>query len=92
MQTQCSQPGPPFTQYKGPVGTCLMHPSMLRFSRDPGGPTSQTPDPLPLPQHSHVIEGTSYAARWWNAVGEGARLTVARVLAPGPELMKPRDR
>jgi len=69
VQTQCSQPGLPITQFKGPVGTCLMHPSTLRFAQDPNDPMHQTPDPLPLPQHSHVIDGTSHPASWWHAIG-----------------------
>jgi hypothetical protein len=67
VQTQCSQPGPPFTQYKGPVGTCLMHPSMLRVAPNTDDPPF--PDPTPMAQHSHVIEGTNHPAGWWNVVG-----------------------
>ncbi len=69
VQTQCSQPGPPVTQFRGPLGTCLMHPSTLRMAQNPDDPARQTPDPFPLPQHSHVIEGTSHPAGWWNAIG-----------------------
>jgi hypothetical protein len=66
MQTQCSQPGPPFTQVKGPAGTCLMHPMSYRVFPNTGDPP--LPDPTLGPQHSHVIEGTSHPAGWWNAV------------------------
>lgn len=66
VQTQCSQPGPPFTQVKGPSGTCLMHPMSYRVFPNTGDPPF--PDPTLGPQHSHVIEGTSHPAGWWNAV------------------------
>jgi len=67
VQTQCSQPGPPFTQYKGAPGTCLMHPTSYRVAPNTGDPPF--PDPVPGTQHSHIIEGTSHPAGWWNAVG-----------------------
>lgn len=67
VQTQCSQPGPPFTQVKGPPGTCLMHPMSYRVAPNTGDPPF--PDPVPGTQHSHIIEGTSHPAGWWNAVG-----------------------
>lgn len=73
VQTQCAQPGLPYSQYKGPVGTCLMHPSLLHVTLDPKlaakDPRYAAPDPLPLPQHSHIVEGTSSPLVWWQAVG-----------------------
>jgi hypothetical protein len=67
VESQCSQPGLPYTQYKGRLGTCLMHPSLVRVARTDDS-THQFPDPVPLPQHSHLMEATSSPAQWWNTV------------------------
>jgi hypothetical protein len=78
VQTQCARPGGKFTQVTDAEGTCLMHPSFLHTTLNrtepigtgPNGSYSKNvPDPLPLPQHSHVIEGTSWPDQWWTAVG-----------------------
>ena len=66
VQTQCSQPGPPITQVKGLLSTCLMHPTAYRIFPGTGDP--QLPDPTLSTQHSHIIEGTRHPAGWWNAV------------------------
>jgi hypothetical protein len=67
--TQCTEPGPPTNLRKGQFGTCLMHPSTLRVARIPEGPGRQPPDPLVLPQHSHLLPETSSRASWWNLRG-----------------------
>ncbi len=69
IQTQCSEPGPPFTQRQGDRGTCLMHPSTLRFAHLFDDPAIQPPDPVVLPQHSHLMPETSSPAGWWNQRG-----------------------
>jgi hypothetical protein len=69
VQTQCAQPGQPITQVKGAPGTCLMHPSLLHVTLNTADLANQAPDPIPLPQHSHVIAGTSSSLVWWQAVG-----------------------
>ena len=68
VQTHCAQPGPPYTQVTGAPGTCLMHPTVIRVAKgtDPAG---QTPDPVPAPNHSHVIEGNHWKPGWWRAMG-----------------------
>jgi hypothetical protein len=67
VDTHCSEPGLPATQHKGDPGTCLMHPMIVRVPRA-DDPTKQAPDPIPLPQHSHIVEATSSPPSWWRAV------------------------
>ncbi len=69
IQTHCSEPGPPVTKRRGEPGTCLMHPSTLRFAHIFDDPSRQPPDPVVLPQHSHLITETSAPAGWWNQRG-----------------------
>jgi len=69
VDTQCSEPGPPITHRRGQPGTCLMHPSTLRFAHIFDDPTKQPPDPVPLPQHSHLAPVTSSPPAWWNQRG-----------------------
>jgi hypothetical protein len=69
VQTQCSQPGMPYTRIRGAPGTCLMHPSTWRMAMNPGDPAHQVPDPAPAANHSHVVEGTRWPSTWWNVVG-----------------------
>jgi hypothetical protein len=67
--THCTEPGPPISERKGEFGTCLMHPSTLRFAKIFDDPTRQPPDPVALPQHSHLVPETSSRAAWWNQRG-----------------------
>lgn len=69
VDTHCSEPGPPVTQRKGDPGTCLMHPSTLRIALIKDDPMRQLPDPLPLPQHDHIVPETSFPPSWWNIKG-----------------------
>jgi hypothetical protein len=43
-----------------------MHPATYRIFPNTGDPP--LPDPALSVQHSHIIEGTSHPAGWWNAV------------------------
>ncbi|MDQ3991584.1 MAG: hypothetical protein M3245_04650, partial [Actinomycetota bacterium] len=67
--THCTEPGPPITERKGEFGTCLMHPSTLRFAKIFDDPMRQPPDPVVLPQHSHIVPETASRAAWWNQRG-----------------------
>jgi len=67
--THCTEPGPPITHRKGQFGTCLMHPSTLRFAHIFDDPSRQPPDPVVLPQHSHLVPEASSPAAWWNQRG-----------------------
>jgi hypothetical protein len=69
IDTQCTEPGPPITEHRGQFGTCLMHPSMLRFAKMFDDATRQPPDPIPLPNHSHLFPVTSAAPGWWTIRG-----------------------
>lgn len=64
----CAEPGPPTNRRKGQLGTCLMHPSTVRVAQS-FGVSQQPPDPVPLPQHSHLLPETSAPAGWWNLRG-----------------------
>ncbi|HEX6379846.1 MAG TPA: hypothetical protein VF180_01240, partial [Acidimicrobiia bacterium] len=66
-------PGPPTNQRKGQLGTCLMHPSTVRVAKAFDDPAQQPPDPVPLPQHSHLLPATSAPAGWWNLRGVSIR-------------------
>ncbi|MDP9182886.1 MAG: hypothetical protein M3P04_08960 [Actinomycetota bacterium] len=68
VQTQCAQPGLPYTQYRGEIGTCLMHPSTLQLKMA-ADPTKAGPPIAALPQHSHIVGGTSSPLAWWHVVG-----------------------
>ena len=65
----CAEPGPPTNERKGQLGTCLMHPSTVRVAKAFDDPAQQPPDPIPLPQHSHLLPATSAPAGWWNLRG-----------------------
>lgn len=65
IDTHCSEPGPPVTKYKGQPNTCLMHPSTVRVAKDVFSNPNSPPDPVPLPQHSHLLSETSAAPAWW---------------------------
>jgi hypothetical protein len=58
VDTQCPEPGPPYTQHKGVFGTCTMHPSLLHA--EPAGLAD-----VPLPNHSHIVDGTNFGFIWW---------------------------
>ena len=61
----CTEPGPPSNRRTGQFGTCLMHPSTIRIAKV-FDPPHQPPDPIPLPQHSHLLPETSAPTGWWN--------------------------
>jgi hypothetical protein len=69
VDTQCAEPGPPITEHRGQAGTCLMHPSTLRFAKVFEDPGRQPPDPVAMPQHSHLLPEAAAAPGWWNIVG-----------------------
>jgi hypothetical protein len=69
VDTQCTEPGPPITDHRGHTGTCLMHPSTLRFAKIFDDPNRQPPDPVAMPAHSHLLPETSAAPGWWNIRG-----------------------
>jgi len=75
LQTQCTQPGPPVTQYQSPdPASCLMHPSVVRsaYSRfDATAAAGNQPEISTLGPHSHIIEGTSHPLQWWHVVAVG---------------------
>jgi hypothetical protein len=58
---QCPEPGPPHTNHSGAFGTCTMHPSTLHA--EPIGLGD-----IPLPNHSHIIDGDSSNAIWWQTI------------------------
>jgi hypothetical protein len=58
---QCPEPGPPHTAHHGAFGTCTMHPSTLHA--EPIGAAD-----IPLPNHSHIIDGDSFNAIWWQTI------------------------
>jgi hypothetical protein len=58
---QCPEPGPPHTEHTGPFGTCTMHPSTLHAEPIGAGD-------IPLPNHSHIIDGDSFNAIWWQTI------------------------
>jgi hypothetical protein len=61
---QCAEPGPPDTQHKGVFGTCTMHPSFLRNL----GALNLTVGDIPTPNHSHIIDGDTFPAIWWQTI------------------------
>jgi hypothetical protein len=65
---QCPEPGPPFTQHTGRFATCTFHPSNLHAEPAalpiPGNPVGD----IPLPNHSHIIDGDSFNAIWWQTI------------------------
>lgn len=58
VDVQCPEPGPPYTQHTGVFGTCTDHPSTLHA--EPAGLGD-----IPLPNHSHIIDGDSFNSIWW---------------------------
>ena len=60
-QVQCPEPGPPYTEHKGVFGTCTDHPSTLHA--EPAGLGD-----IPLPNHSHIIDGDSFNHIWWQTI------------------------
>jgi hypothetical protein len=69
VDTHCAEPGPPVTEHRGAPGTCLMHPSSLRIAKVFDDPSSQPPDPVAMPQHSHLLPETAAEPGWWNIRG-----------------------
>ncbi len=69
VETQCSEPGAPITDRRGGPGTCLMHTATLRFAKIFDDPSRQPPDPVAMPQHSHLFPETAGAPGWWNIRG-----------------------
>ncbi len=70
VDTQCTEPGPPITEHRGQRGTCLMHPTSLRFAKVFDDPVRQPPDPIVgMPQHSHLLPEMSAGPAWFNIRG-----------------------
>jgi hypothetical protein len=68
---QCPEPGPPFTQHLGAFGTCTMHPSTLHAEpvvESFGVPLGAPQGDIPLPNHSHIIDGDSFNPIWWQTI------------------------
>jgi hypothetical protein len=68
---QCPEPGPPYTQHTGPFGTCTMHPSTLHAEpvvQQFGVPLGAPQGDIPLPNHSHIIDGDSFNPIWWQTI------------------------
>lgn len=65
VAVQCPEPGGTRTQHKGDFGTCTMHPKQLDLGPVLG---STTPINVPLPNHSHIIDGGNFGAIWWRIV------------------------
>jgi hypothetical protein len=63
---QCPEPGPPHTQHTGAFGTCTMHPSTLHAEPAPITPAGAAD--IPLPNHSHIIDGDSFNPIWWQTI------------------------
>jgi hypothetical protein len=61
VEVQCPEPGPPVTEHTGVFGTCTMHPSTLHA--EPAGLGD-----IPLPNHSHIIDGDSFGSIWWQTI------------------------
>lgn len=60
VDVQCPEPASPLTvrPVAAPFGTCTMHPTTLHA--EPAGLSD-----LPLVNHSHIIDGDSFGAIWW---------------------------
>jgi hypothetical protein len=68
---QCPEPGPPFTQHSGAFGTCTMHPSNLHVEpvvASFGVPLGAPEGHIPLPNHSHIIDGNDFNPIWWQTI------------------------
>jgi hypothetical protein len=68
---QCPEPGPPFTQHMGAFGTCTMHPSTLHVEpvvQSFGVPLGAPEGDIPLPNHSHIIDGDNFNPIWWQTI------------------------
>lgn len=65
VAVQCPEPGGTLTQHKGDFGTCTMHPKQLDLGPLLG---AKTPVNVPLPNHSHIIDGANFGAIWWQIV------------------------
>jgi hypothetical protein len=77
---QCPEPGPPHTQHHGPFGTCTMHPSTLHaepVTESFGVPLGLPEGHIPLPNHSHIIDGDSFNTIWWQTIA--VRVTDERI-------------
>ena len=61
VDTQCPEPGPPYTKHTGVFATCSMHPSLLHA--EPAGLAD-----VPLPNHSHIVDGTNFGRIWWKII------------------------
>jgi hypothetical protein len=68
---QCPEPGPPHTQHMAAFGTCTMHPSTLHAEpvvESFGVPLGAPQGDIPLPNHSHIIDGDSFNPIWWQTI------------------------
>lgn len=77
---QCPEPGPPHTRHTGPFGTCTMHPSTLHVepvAESFGVPLGAPSGDIPLPNHSHIIDGDSFNPIWWQTIA--VRVTDERI-------------
>jgi hypothetical protein len=61
VDVQCPEPGPPITVHRGAFGTCTEHPSTLHAEPIGFGD-------IPLPNHSHVIDGDTFNPIWWQTI------------------------
>jgi hypothetical protein len=77
IDVQCPEPGLPYTEHKGAFATCAMHPHTLHAEPAvadgviPGDelPTANPAGDIPLPNHSHIIDGDNFNPIWWQTIG-----------------------
>jgi hypothetical protein len=68
---QCPEPGPPHTQHTGAFSTCTMHMSTLHAEpvvESFGVPLGAPEGDIPLPNHSHIIDGNTFNPIWWQTI------------------------
>jgi hypothetical protein len=74
---QCPEPGHGITQHVGAFGTCTMHTNVidlgptLHLLNPTDFPSATTRFPAPTPNHSHIIDGTSFGKIWWQVIVVG---------------------
>jgi hypothetical protein len=71
VDLQCPEPGPPYTEHRGVFGTCTMHPSNLHVEPALASlpfPNTTPAGDIPLPNHSHIIDGDSFNPIWWQTI------------------------
>lgn len=71
VDVQCPEPGPPYTAHRGVFGTCTMHPSNLHVEPSLVSlpfPNATPAGDIPLPNHSHIIDGDSFNPVWWQTI------------------------